>query len=231
MNIIFIFVPKKKEEMKTFIIADNQDITKEGLIALLKESYLTDIIKVKAANELRIKLSQYPDSVVIIDYALFDFSSAEQLLNMKAGAKNSAWILFSDELEESFLRYILLSDSTISVIMKHDGKEEILNAIHSASINDAYHCESAESILNNTKYKVADLASTSEKLTATEKIILREIALGKMTKEIAYAKNLSFHTVNTHRRNIFRKLEINNVHEATKYAFRSGLIDPVEYYL
>jgi DNA-binding NarL/FixJ family response regulator len=215
--------------MKIFIIADNQDITKEGLISMLKESQITDIVKAKTCNELRIKLSQYPDSVVIIDYTLFDFSSAEQLLNMKAGAPKSAWILFSDELEESFLRYILLSDKTISIVMKHDDKNEILNAILSASINDVYHCESAESILNNTKYKVA--VSIPGKLTATEKVILREIALGKMTKEIAYEKNLSFHTVNTHRRNIFRKLEINNVHEATKHAFRSGLIDPVEYYL
>ncbi|MDR2385053.1 MAG: response regulator transcription factor [Tannerella sp.] len=215
--------------MKTFIIADNQDITKEGLIAVLKESHLTDIVKAKNCNELRIKLYQYPDSVVIIDYTLFDFASAEQLLNMKAGAKNSAWILFSDELEESFLRYTLLSDKTINIVMKHDDKEEILNAIYSASNNDIYHCETAASILNNTKYKV--VTSDTEKLTAAEKAILREIALGKMTKEIAYEKNLSFHTVNTHRRNIFRKLEINNLHEATKYAFRSGLIDPVEYYL
>jgi DNA-binding NarL/FixJ family response regulator len=215
--------------MKTFIIADNQDITREGLIAVLKDMNLTDVLKVKTASELRIKLKQYPDSLVIIDYTLFDISSAEQLLNMKAGAKHSAWILFSDELEESFLRYTLLSDKTISVVMKHDDIEEIQNAIQTASDNDVYHCESVVSILNNTKYKV--VSSVSEKLTTTEKTILREIALGKMTKEIAFDKNLSFHTVNTHRRNIFRKLEINNVHEATKYAFRSGLIDPVEYYL
>jgi len=52
-----------------------------------------------------------------------------------------------------------------------------------------------------------------------------------MTKEIAYEKNLSFHTVNTHRKNIFRKLGVNNVHEAIKYAFRAGLIDIMEYYI
>lgn len=35
----------------------------------------------------------------------------------------------------------------------------------------------------------------------------------------------------THRKNIFRKLEVNNVHEATKYAFRAGIVDVVEYYI
>ena len=68
-------------------------------------------------------------------------------------------------------------------------------------------------------------------LTNTEKIILKEIALGKTTKEIAAERNLSFHTINSHRKNIFRKLEVNNVHEATKYAMRAGIVDMAEYYI
>ena len=57
------------------------------------------------------------------------------------------------------------------------------------------------------------------------------IALGMTTKEIAEKRFSSFHTVNTHRKNIFRKLGVNNVHEATKYALRAGLIDSAEYYI
>ena len=45
------------------------------------------------------------------------------------------------------------------------------------------------------------------------------------------AQRVSFHTVNTHRKNIFRKLGVNNVHEATKYALRAGLVDSAEYYI
>ena len=51
------------------------------------------------------------------------------------------------------------------------------------------------------------------------------------TKEIAEKRFSSFHTVNTHRKNIFRKLNVNNVHEATKYALRAGLVDTAEYYI
>lgn len=68
-------------------------------------------------------------------------------------------------------------------------------------------------------------------LTVTEKEILKEIALGRTTKEIASNRNLSFHTIITHRKNIFRKLEVNNVHEAIKYAMRAGLVDLAEYYI
>lgn len=68
-------------------------------------------------------------------------------------------------------------------------------------------------------------------LTTAERSILKEIALGKTTKEIAAERNLSFHTVNSHRKNIFRKLGVNNAHEATKYAMKAGIVDLVEYYI
>lgn len=69
------------------------------------------------------------------------------------------------------------------------------------------------------------------KLTKTETEILIDIANGMTTKEIAEKRFSSFHTVNTHRKNIFRKLSVNNVHEATKYALKAGLVDSAEYYI
>jgi DNA-binding NarL/FixJ family response regulator len=54
------------------------------------------------------------------------------------------------------------------------------------------------------------------------------IALGKSVKEIAEERISSVHTITTHKKNIFRKLEVNNVFEATKYALRSGLIDAMD---
>jgi DNA-binding NarL/FixJ family response regulator len=69
------------------------------------------------------------------------------------------------------------------------------------------------------------------RLTPTETEILKDIALGLTTKEIAEKRFSSFHTINTHRKNIFRKLGVNTVHEATKYALRAGLIDSAEYYI
>jgi len=214
--------------MNTYILADNQDITREGLMSLLyQQNEKNTIVTVTSHQELQEKLKLYPKSVVILDYTLFDYASVHQLLNMRAGAKESFWLLFSDELGEFFLRQILLSNQDFGVVMKYERKEEITKAIQALSDGKVYLCETAKSVLEKTVVK----QTAPDKLTTTEKLILREIALGKMTKEIAWGKNLSFHTVNTHRRNIFRKLEINNVHEATKYALRAGLIDLLEYYI
>jgi DNA-binding NarL/FixJ family response regulator len=55
--------------------------------------------------------------------------------------------------------------------------------------------------------------------------------MGKSVREIAEERISSVHTIATHKKNIFRKLEVNNIHEATKYALRSGLIDSMDYYI
>ncbi|MDR2817011.1 MAG: response regulator transcription factor [Proteiniphilum sp.] len=214
--------------MHTYIIADNQDITREGLISILRSQNMESRVETAhTRTELQARLRSYPESVVILDYTLFDFVSVNQLLNMKMGAKASGWILFSDELEEHFLRQILLVDPGISVVMKHNPLQNILDAITCATYGETYLCETAESVLKDGIPQKKE----EDNLTASEKSILREIALGKTTKEIAFEKNLSFHTVNTHRRNIFRKLAVNNAHEATKYALQSGLLDLMEYYI
>ena len=72
-------------------------------------------------------------------------------------------------------------------------------------------------------------ASNNDPLTLTEKEILREIALGKTAKEIAVLRHISTHTVVTHRKNIYRKLEVNNSQEAAGYALRAGIIDASDY--
>ena len=68
-------------------------------------------------------------------------------------------------------------------------------------------------------------------LTQTEREVLKAIAQGKTTKEIAAERFSSIHTINSHRKNIFRKLGVNCAHDAMKYAFRAGLVDESEFYI
>jgi DNA-binding NarL/FixJ family response regulator len=212
--------------MREFILADNQDITREGTRSLLHNLAIADtIIEVSGRRELMEQLIIYPNSVVILDYTTFDFSDF-QMMNMKQRYRNSIWLLFSDELSNHFLRQVLVSGNLFGVVMKNDSLNDIIAALKSAANGEIYLCDFAVQILNE-----GVPSQVRDKLTASERLVLHEIALGKTTKEIAYEQNLSFHTINTHRKNIFRKLEVNNVHEAIKYALRAGIIDSSEYYI
>ncbi|MDR0714261.1 MAG: response regulator transcription factor [Bacteroidales bacterium] len=212
-------------QKRPFILADNQDITREGLLALLHQMQLDEtIIWATSRNELLPALKKYPNAAIVLDYTLFDFSSVNEIVNIKGGHSQSSWLLFSDELGELFLRQILFSGQSFNIVMKTNSRHDILMALESTVNDEEYLCELARLV-----YKSDIPTVMTDILTPTEKIVLHQIALGKTTKEIAYEKNLSFHTVNAHRKNIFRKLEVNNVHEAIKYALRAGIINVAEY--
>lgn len=61
------------------------------------------------------------------------------------------------------------------------------------------------------------------RLTKTEKEIIKELALGLTTKQIAEIRNRSYETINNHKRNVFRKLEINKISELVAFAKETGL--------
>jgi DNA-binding NarL/FixJ family response regulator len=213
--------------MRPYILADNQYITRKGVVCLLKElSLASQITEVLCRMELMQQLTAFPDAVVLIDYTLFDLSDV-QMMNIRQRFPQSLWVLFSEELSGVFLRQTLLSGQKFSVVRKNDAEKDIINALQYASRGDIYLCETALQIISGDVIS----KTVSDELTASERRVLHEIAMGKTTKEIAFEQNLSFHTINTHRKNIFRKLEINNMHEAVKYAIRAGIIELTEYYI
>ena len=109
---------------------------------------------------------------------------------------------------------------------------EIREALDFAYKGKRYICQQITELLLATPSKEENQRKeTLPNLTKTELEILKDIALGMTTKEIAQKRFSSFHTVNTHRKNIFRKLAVNNVHEAIKFALRAGLVDSAEYYI
>ena len=220
--------------MREFIIADNQDITKAGMMFLLSRQKDTALL-LEADNkaELIQQLRLHPGAVVILDYSSFDFVSSDELIVLHERFKEADWLLFSDELSIGFLRQVLFSSMSFGVVLKDNSKEEILTALQCASRKERFICNHVSNLLlsGNSQTSLLHPIQQNDLLTPAERSILKEIALGKTTKEIAVERNLSFHTINSHRKNIFRKLGVNNAHEATKYAMKAGIVDLVEYYI
>lgn len=133
--------------------------------------------------------------------------------------------MFSNELSEVFLRQIT-AQTQVSIILKDNTIQEIETALRSACNGGAYLCNHVKAILATAAEPVE-----KESLTPTEIEVLRLIAQGKTVKEIAAARFSSNHTIITHKKNIFRKLGVNSVYEATRYAIRAGIADPLEYYI
>ena len=209
------------------LLADKQDITRAGLLYLLSKTKEVEWRYTEDKAELLNALKADTDSMVILDYTLFDFNDVEELLIFSERFPKIHWLLFSVDLSIDFVRRLMASSNNFGILLKESPLQEIKEAIHFTLKGQRYICQRMMEELLAPSFRDEE----KPLLTKTEIEILKDIALGMTTKEIADKRFSSFHTVNTHRKNIFRKLKVNNVHEATKYALRAGLVDSAEYYI
>lgn len=179
--------------MKHYIIADNQELTRAGIKAIIKSKAPGELSIADDKTELFIQLKENPDSIIILDYTLFDFTDANSLLIAADRFSSSQWILISDDLTTEFIAQTYYSSRNISILFKDSPVNDILNAIRSALDGNRYISQRATEILLSQRQK--DEVETN--LTQTEVEILKAIAQGKTTKEIANERFSSIHTINT----------------------------------
>ena len=211
-----------------YILADNQELTRFALESLLKRDEENVVYKASDKAGLVELLKEHESAVVILDYTMFDFSDEDQLLIVAERFSLSEWILISEELTSRFLRRVVYASHQFSIVFKDGPLQEVREALDAVSRHQRYISQRALEVIISQQQEEEEQPSV---LTATETEIVKAIAQGKTTKEIANERFSSVHTLTTHRKNIFRKLGINTAHEVVKYALRAGLVDSSEFYI
>jgi DNA-binding NarL/FixJ family response regulator len=215
--------------MRDFILADNQELTRLGLKTLLSEYSESNVTIVEDKAALIERLRHDSHTVVVIDYTLFDFTDEDNLLIVVDRFPEAMWLLISDDLNHATVKKFLYSSKRISIVFKDTPIYLLREAINVTQSGSRYICQHAtEALLSDIQ---EERGTPQAQLTATELTVLKAIAQGRTTKEIAAERCSSIHTINTHRKNIFRKLGVNTAHEAVKYAFRAGLVSTMEFYI
>lgn len=213
--------------MGNYILADNQELTRFAVEQIIKADDQNNVsIAVDKAGLVAL-LKEQKHAVVVLDYTLFDFADEDQLLITSERFENVTWILLSEELTSRFLVRMLYASHNFSVVFKDGPLSELRSALSAAERGERYISQKATELVLSQRVE----EERPDVLTTTEAEILRSVARGKTTKEIAAERFSSIHTINTHKKNIFRKLKVNTAHEATKYALRAGLVDPSEFYI
>jgi DNA-binding NarL/FixJ family response regulator len=218
-------------EKLSIILADNQALTRSGTIAFLNSYFNNQVIieEAKTKEELFEKLSILQPNALIIDFQLIDLNEIAELTEIKKISPHTGVLVITDNQSPDDI-YKVLDSGITNLIFKSCEEEEFIDAFKSTISNKKYFCSEILDLLIERKSASRRVPETG-KLTYTEIEITKLIAQGLTTKEIASQKNLSFHTIITHRKNIFRKLHINNTSELLMYAMHTGIIDSTEYYI
>jgi DNA-binding NarL/FixJ family response regulator len=118
-----------------------------------------------------------------------------------------------------------LSGGANGYLLKDCACEELVRAIRVVADNETYLSPKISGLIVKDYVKRLPDSKSREKaiLSSREREVLQLIAEGRCTKEIAFSLGLSAKTVETHRRQIMKKLDLHSVAELTRYAIREGI--------
>ncbi|NTV67535.1 MAG: response regulator transcription factor [Chlorobaculum sp.] len=212
-------------DKSTILIADSQYLTTAALSSLLLEKGYA-VESAGSRHELIGMLKSHEVSLLVTDYILYDYRSINDLKEIAASQPDVPVLVICNSINPMQIRELDLAGIR-NIALKTDDRTELLHAIATALKKKKAYTGSVLDIL----LKQDGPAQEANLLTSSEIEIVRLISSGLSTKEIAVKKHISFHTVMTHRKNIFRKLGVSSSQEMMLYAIKAGLIDNIEYHI
>ncbi len=205
------------------LIVDDHSIVREGIGSLLARRKDIRLVG-QAANgrEAVVQVAALEPDVVLMDISMPEMNGFEATVEIRKHYPNTR-ILVLSQFESKEYVLPLLRAGAAGYISKRARSAEMVAAIRAVYFEGAYLPPNiARAVVDG----ISQSAATGDQdiLTEREKEVVRLVADGRSSREIAEALGLSVKTVDTHRANIMEKLGIHNSAELVKYAIREGIV-------
>jgi DNA-binding NarL/FixJ family response regulator len=207
------------------LIADDHMILREGLKALL-EREPDFFIVAEAGNGLdaaRLAGELQPD-VIVMEIGMPDMNGIEATRRILKANSSIRVLALSMESDRRFIVEVLESGAC-GYVTKDASFKQLADAIRTVAAGETYFCQRInELIVKDYLQRIPDgLPLNFACLTERERELLQMVANGMNTKEISGKLDISIKTVDVHRQNIMKKLNLFSIAELTKFAVREGL--------
>ncbi|MGR3520088.1 MAG: response regulator transcription factor [Roseovarius sp.] len=200
------------------VIVDDHPMVTEGIQSILESYADIEVIAALADGQAIIdRIGDLAPDVVLLDLnmpGIGGLSTTEILLERRPGTR----ILILSMHDSPEYITSALSHGASGYVLKDVPVDEIKRAIDAVMAGQRYLCTGAQGSL------APFVAPDREQLTNREQTILLLLAQGESNKEVAGALDISVRTVETHRKNIKRKLGISSTAGLTRYALEHGVL-------
>jgi DNA-binding NarL/FixJ family response regulator len=208
------------------LIADDHELLRQGLRGLLEQVPGWEICgEADTGQDAVAKTLALRPDVIVIDFNMPDLNGLEATRQI-VEKMPQAEVLILTAYESERLAVEFLSAGARGFLFKTDSMELLVKAVEQVRQHKHFlPAEIAERVLAKfAALQARDGQQPNEELSPRECQVLRLIAEGKVSKEIAEVLHISIHTAETHRSNIMRKLKVHTVAELVCFAMRNGLI-------
>lgn len=217
----------KKDKIK-IMLADDHVVVRSGLRMLLEARPDIDIVAEAESGREAVEKSKIvrPD-VILMDIQMPDMNGIEATERIKEVSPQTAVLALTMHEDDHYF-FQMLHAGASGYVPKRAAPDELINAIHTVHEGHVFLYPSLASRLVQDYLKRAesgDQPMVQDDLTPRELEVLTLIAEGMTNAEIAEELVISVKTVDRHRENIMRKLNMHSRIDLVKYALKMGLIE------
>lgn len=213
------------------VIADDQQILRDGLRAILASEPDFEVLgDTDNGRELLRQADELRPDIAVLGLTLHELCGVEATRRLTEKHPNLNVVALTESLDSSIVSEILEAGAS-AYMLKENGRDDLLSALRTVREGNSYLSpRAADLVIENHVRSHAEPAKDPVfiKLSAREREVLQLLAEGKTSKAIAYELGISSKTVDTHRRNLMKKLDTDNLATLVKMAIRAGIspLDP-----
>ncbi len=217
----------------TLLLCDDHRLFREGLAALLRQQPGWEVVGEAADGDEAIRLAtELRPSIAVLDIGMPGKSGIDTAAAIREHAPGTRVVALSMH-SDPHSRERMLAAGACAYVIKNEASAELVAAIQAAMRGETFISpllqrpaaldRSARERTGATEHLAAP---DPDRLSPREREVLRLLAQGRRTKEIAAELGISAKTVETHRSRIMLKLNIDNLAGLVRFALRTGIASP-----
>lgn len=211
----------------SIILADDHTMFRRGVRRIIQSINDTEVVgEASDGFELLELLKKTSPDLVIMDISMPNLRGLEATREIKIINPAVKVLILTMHKDKEYL-YHAFSAGAEGYLLKEDADSELISAIDTLRRGGTYispllSTQLADLFMQKSRPSAEQLANPGELLTTREREIIKLIAEGKSSKEVAELLFISSRTVQHHRANIMRKLNIKKTADLVKYAIQKG---------
>jgi DNA-binding NarL/FixJ family response regulator len=209
------------------LLAEDHETVRQGLRVLLQSHPDIDVVAEAANGRVAVEQAQAlaPD-VVVLDVSMPEMNGLAATREIKKMMPGVAVVALTRHAEDAYVKE-LLAAGACAYVLKQSAFDQLLAAVRAAARGERYLDSTLASRTAEASSSPRARAATRPPITDREANVLRLMALGHSNKEIASALEIAVKTVEVHKANAMRKLNLRGRIDVVRYAVLSGWLgDP-----
>jgi DNA-binding NarL/FixJ family response regulator len=215
------------------LVADDHQLFRNGVRALLQSHARWEICgEASTGHEAVAQAQELLPDIAILDISMPDLNGADAARRIQMVSKNTEILILSMHYSDQLIREIVDAGAR-GYVLKSDSDRDLLVAVEALARHKPFFTSKAIEVVQGeisssgvARSAARNITQSRERVTAREREIIQLLCHGQKNRDIASSLSISVKTVETHRSNVMRKLEVHSITELVRYAMRNQIIEP-----